>query len=110
MRRSRSTRATAFKLTFTAPLNGGGYSYVIETGGPARCQREAERATGGDGVAIGRVPIVRGTTITTILKRSAGGLCAGEYRIYVSFADSQPGSLENFPFATARFRVISPGR
>jgi hypothetical protein len=96
---------TAFKLTFTALLNGGGYSYAIETDGSARCQREAERATGGDGVAVGRVSFVRGARITKILKPSAVGLCPGDYRIYVSFSNPKPGSLENFPFATVRFKV-----
>jgi hypothetical protein len=97
---------TPFTLSFRSLLSGGGYSYRILSGGPTRCQRAAERATGGDGVAIGGVPLVRGQIITKTLTPPARGLCPGSYRIYVSYSDPQRDWLENFPFATVRFTVI----
>jgi hypothetical protein len=97
---------TAFTLSFRSLLDGGGYSYRILSGGPERCQRAAERATGGDGVAIGGVPIVRGQIVTKTVTPPAPGLCPGSYRIYVSYSDPERDSLENFPFATARFTVV----
>jgi hypothetical protein len=96
---------TAFTLSFTALLNGGGYSYLIESDGSKRCRREAERATGGDGVAIGITPLVRGQRIVKALMPPPHGLCPGSYRIYVTFSDPEPGSLPSFPFATVRFAV-----
>jgi hypothetical protein len=117
---------TEFKLAFKALLNGGGYSYLIlargsrglpnpasppsgdaAAGGGAstRCQREAERATGGDGVAIGGEPIVRGQTITKILRPPPQGLCPGGYSIYISFSNPEPDALPNFPFATVNLVV-----
>jgi hypothetical protein len=96
---------TAFMLSFRSLLNGGGYSYKILSNGPERCQRAAELATGGDGVAIGGVPLVRGQTITKTLVPRARGLCPGRYRIYVAYSDPERGPLENFPFATVRFTV-----
>jgi hypothetical protein len=98
---------TTFNLAFRALLNGGGYSYLIRTDGPPRCQREAERATRGDGVAIGRTPIARGQTITKTLKPPPHGLCPGSYRIYVAFSNPEASSLPNFPFATVHF-VVTP--
>jgi hypothetical protein len=98
---------TAFKLTFRALLNGGGYSYLIKTNGPRRCQRAAELATGGDGVAIGGTPIVRGQTITKTLEPPPEGLCPGRYRVYVAYSNPEAGTLQNFPFATVRFTVAS---
>ena len=96
---------TAFKLAFRALLSGGGYSYLIKTDGPPRCQREAERATGGDGVAIGAAPIVRGQTISKTLRPPPHGLCAGGYRIYVAFSNPEANSVQNFPFAMVHFVV-----
>jgi hypothetical protein len=96
---------TRFRLAFRALLNGGGYGYAIESDGPRRCQREAEHATGGHGVGIGPVPIVRGQAISMTLMRTRHGLCAGSYRVYVSYSDPGPGSLPSFPFATVRFTV-----
>ncbi len=96
---------TRFRLAFRALLNGGGYGYEIETGGPPRCRREAERATGGDGVGIGPVPLVRGQAISMTLMPTRHGLCAGSYRIYVAYSNPGPDSLPNFPFATVRFTV-----
>jgi hypothetical protein len=98
---------TPFTLSFRSLLSGGGYSYRILSGGSERCQHAAERATGGDGVAIGGVPLVRGQIITKTVTPPAGGLCPGSYRIYVSYSDPQRDSLENFPFATVRFSVIA---
>jgi hypothetical protein len=97
---------TPFTLSFRSLLGGGGYSYRILGSGPERCQRAAEQATGGDGVAIGGVPIVRGQTITKTLTPRARGLCPGSYRIYVAYSDPERDSLENFPFATVRFTVV----
>jgi len=96
---------TAFTLSFRALLNGGGYSYRIQTNGLGRCQREAERATGGDGVLIGRVPIARGQTITKTLNTQRHGLCPGHYRVYVAFSNPAADALPNYPFATVRFTV-----
>jgi hypothetical protein len=96
---------SAFTLSFRSLLNGGGYSYKILSSGPQRCQRAAELATGGDGVAIGGVPLVRGQTITKTLVPRARGLCPGRYRIYVAYSDPARDPLENFPFATVRFTV-----
>ncbi|HWJ49625.1 MAG TPA: hypothetical protein VNR42_01315 [Solirubrobacteraceae bacterium] len=96
---------TSFKLTFRTLLNGGGYSYLIKAGGPRRCQRAAERATGGDGVAIGVRPIVRGETITKLLVPPPAGLCSGRYTIYVAFSDPKADALQNFPFATVHLVV-----
>jgi hypothetical protein len=103
----RGGQHTAFTLSFHSLLNGGGYSYRILSSGPERCQRAAELATGGDGVAIGGVPLVRGQTITKTLAPRSRGLCPGSYRIYVSYSDPERGPLEieNFPFATVRFTV-----
>ncbi len=97
---------TAFKLSFRSLLNGGGYSYLIKTNAQDHCQREAERATGGDAVTIGSVPIVRGQTISKTLTPPPHGLCPGSYRIYVAFSNPAADSLENFPFATVHFTVI----
>ncbi len=97
---------TAFTLSFHSLSNGGGYSYRILSGGPERCQRAAERATGGDGVAIGGAPLLRGQTITKTVTPSTRGLCPGSYRIYVAYSNPERDSLENFPFATVRFTVI----
>jgi hypothetical protein len=94
----------AFKLTFRALLNGGGYSYQVEAEGGTACQRVAERAAGGDGVAIGGTPIVRGQTVTKTFNPPRGGLCRGRYRIYVAY-DNPESQLQNFPFATVRFVV-----
>jgi hypothetical protein len=96
---------TAFTLSFHSLLNGGGYSYNILSNGPERCQRAAELATGGDGVAIGGVPPVRGQAITKTLVPTARGLCPGRYRIYVAYSDPERAALESFPFATVRFTV-----
>jgi hypothetical protein len=96
---------TAFKLAFHALLNGGGYSYLIKANGPRRCQRAAELATGGDGVAIGGTPIVRGQTITKTLEPPPEGLCPGPYLVYVAYSNPEAGTLQNFPFATVRFTV-----
>ncbi len=96
---------TAFKLAFHALLNGGGYSYLIKANGPRRCQRAAELATGGDGVAIGETPIVRGQTVTKTLAPPPHGLCPGSYRIYVAFFNPEGDALENFPFAAVLFTV-----
>jgi hypothetical protein len=116
---------TAFKLTFKALLNGGGYSYLILARGshgspdpasPAsgdgsaagatstRCQRTAERATGGDGVAIGGRPILRGQTIAKTLRPPPEGMCPGDYTMYVSFSNPD-AELQNFPFATVNLVV-----
>jgi hypothetical protein len=96
---------TTFTLSFRSLLNGGGYSYRILSDGPQRCQRAAELATGGDGVAISGVPLVRGQTITKALVPTARALCPGSYRIYISYSDPERGQLQNFPFATVRFTV-----
>ncbi len=98
-------RNTKFKLSFHALLNGGGYSYVIETDGPKRCEREAERATGGDGVAIGRIPIVRGQLVSKTIAPRPPGLCPGSYRVYVAYSNPYTETLPNYPFATVRFTV-----
>jgi len=95
---------TAFKLTFRALLNGGGYSYQVEAEGGPGCQRAAERAGGGDGVAIGGIPIVRGQTVTKTFNPPPSGLCQVHYRVYVAY-DSAESQLQNFPFATVRFVV-----
>jgi len=97
---------TAFKLSFHALLNGGGYSYMIEAGGSRLCQSEAERATGGHGIAIGRIPIARGQTITKTLTPPRRGLCPGQYRVYVAYSNPLSGALPNYPFATAQFSVV----
>lgn len=96
---------TAFELSFRALLNGGGYSYHVEAGGGPACQRAAERAGGGDGVAIGGTPIVRGQTITKTFKPPPGGLCPGHYRVYVAYSNPEAQQLQSFPFATVRFDV-----
>jgi hypothetical protein len=101
----RGGRNTTFKLTFHALLNGGGYSYAIETDGSRRCEREAERATGGDGVAIGRIPIVRGQLVSKTITSRLQGLCPGSYRVYVAYSNLRADTLPNYPFATARFTV-----
>jgi len=95
---------TAFELTFRALLNGGGYSYQIEAEGGPACQRVAERAGGGHGVAIGGTPIVRGQTITKTFDPPPGGLCPGHYRVYVAYENVE-SELQDFPFATVRFVV-----
>ena len=97
-------RHTAFVLSFRALLNGGGYRYDIRAEGAPACQRAAERAGGGDGVAIGGTPIVRGQTITKTFKPPPNGLCPGRYRVYVAF-DDPDSQLQNYPFATVRFLV-----
>ena len=88
---------TTFTLSFRSLLNGGGYSYRILSDGPQRCQRTAELATGGDGVAISGVPLVRGQTITKALVPTARGLCPGSYRVYVSYSDPERDQLQSFP-------------
>ncbi len=108
---------TAFKLTFKSLLNGGGYSYLILARGSrgsganagrdsagTRCQRAAERATGGDGVAAGGESLVRGQIITKILRPPPQGMCPGRYSIYISFSNPE-GELQNFPFATVNLVV-----
>jgi hypothetical protein len=95
---------TPFRLTFRALLNGGGYGYHVEAEGGPACQRAAERAGGGDGVAIGGTPIVRGQTITKIFNPPPNGLCPGHYRVYVTYDDAE-SQLQNFPFATVRFVI-----
>jgi hypothetical protein len=95
---------TVFALTFRTLVNGGGYSYDIQAEGAPTCQHAAERASGGDGVAIGGTPIVRGQTITKTFKPPPGGLCPGRYRVYVAYEDPE-SQLQNYPFATARFDV-----
>ena len=96
---------SAFKLAFRTLLNGGGYSYLIKATGPRRCQRAAELATGGDGVAIGGIPIVRGQAVTKTFKPPPEGLCPGAYRVYIAYSNPEAQQLENFPFATVRFVV-----
>jgi hypothetical protein len=95
---------TAFELTFRALLDGGGYSYHVQAEGGPACQRAAERAGGGDGVAIGGTPIVRGQMITKTFKPPPGGLCPGHYRVYVAY-DNPETQMQNYPFATVRFLV-----
>jgi hypothetical protein len=97
-------RHTVFELTFRALLNGGGYSYDIQAEGGPACQRAAERSGGGDGVAIGGTPIVRGQTITKTFKPPPSGLCPGRYRVYVAYENPE-SQLQNYPFATVRFLV-----
>jgi hypothetical protein len=101
---------TTFTLTFRALLNGGGYSYLIRAGGATACQRAAERATGGDGVAVGGPPIVRGQSITKTLKPPPRGLCPGRYRVYVAYSNPEAQHLQNFPFATVTFLVSGSRR
>jgi hypothetical protein len=96
---------TTFTLSFRSLLNGGGYSYRVLSGGPEHCQRAAELATGGDGVAIGGVAIVRGQRVTKRVVPHARGLCPGSYRIYVAYSDPERDPFENFPFAEVRFTV-----
>jgi hypothetical protein len=96
---------TTFTLSFRSLLNGGGYSYRVLSSGPEHCQRAAEVATGGDGVASGGVAIVRGQTVTKSVVPRTRGLCPGSYRIYVAYNDPERDPLENFPFAEVRFTV-----
>jgi len=96
---------TTFTLAFRALLNGGGYSYLIRAPGPAACQRAAERATGGNNIAIGGTPILRGQRITKTLEPPPAGLCPGRYRVYVAYSSPETQQMQNFPFATVHFSV-----
>ena len=72
----------------------------------ARCQRAAERATGGDGVAIGGTPIVRGQTITKTSSRHRTACAQATTASTWPTATPKP-QLQNYPFATVRFTVAS---
>ena len=95
---------TAFKLSFWGLLDGGAYGYVIKASTPPRCQREAERAIGGP-VAINVIVSGHGQVITKTLRPTPHGLCPGDYRVYMSYLNSESDSPEGRPFATADFLV-----